>query len=204
MAALKPEAALEVLEHLLGSAVSQVLVAQIDWRTFLPVYESRARRPLVEAVAGRLPELPVETAGKPELVRELEEAPAAMRRQMLEAYLQREVARVLGLELTAGIEPEQGFFELGMDSLMAVDLKRRLETQLGISLPRTTAFDFPTIATLAAFLLNDLLRLELPSAQIPLVTEQQSQRRELLSEIKTLSDQDVEARLLAELERLNY
>jgi acyl transferase domain-containing protein/acyl carrier protein len=205
MVALKPEHALDTLEYLLSSDVPQAMVALIDWDTFLPIYEARARRPMVEAVAPQMPDTQIEAVtGKPDLVQQLEHALLDTRQHVLEAHLQREVVRVLALEPDSWIDPQQGFFDMGMDSLMAVDLKRRLEQSLRISLPRTAAFDYPTIEALAAYLLNDMLRLGPSQDQAKDTHNEQGQRIELLAEIKELSDQSVEASLVAELEQLNY
>jgi hypothetical protein len=46
-----------------------------------------------------------------------------------------------------------------MDSLMAVELRRRLEKDLGSSLPATLAMDRPTIGEAVDYLLGDVLGL---------------------------------------------
>ncbi len=56
--------------------------------------------------------------------------------------------------LPAKPDLKQGLFELGMDSLMAVELRSRLEAGLGQALPPTIAFDHPTIERLARHLLD--------------------------------------------------
>ncbi|WP_305039406.1 type I polyketide synthase [Frankia sp. Cj5] len=60
-------------------------------------------------------------------------------------------ARTLALD-PAMIEPGAGFFQLGMDSLLALRLQRDLSSALGWELPATALFDFPTVAALAAHL----------------------------------------------------
>ncbi|MBC7369125.1 MAG: thioester reductase domain-containing protein, partial [Undibacterium sp.] len=68
---------------------------------------------------------------------------------VLGTYLRGELARVLGHDAASTpINPQQGFFALGMDSLMAVELRTRLETDLEIQLPSTIAFDRATLADL--------------------------------------------------------
>ena len=44
------------------------------------------------------------------------------------------------------------FRELGLTSLMAVELKRSLEKAMGLTLPRTVAFEFPSVTALARHL----------------------------------------------------
>ena len=55
-------------------------------------------------------------------------------------------------------DPQLGFFDLGMDSLMAVELKNRLDTQLGTAVSSTVIFEHPTIAALAKHLAEEVLQ----------------------------------------------
>ena len=52
-----------------------------------------------------------------------------------------------------------GFFELGMDSLMAVELHARLSQLLKVSLPSTLVFDFPNIERLTQYIASEVLHL---------------------------------------------
>ena len=61
----------------------------------------------------------------------------------------------------------RGFLTLGMDSLMAVDFKHRMEQRFGVALPATLIFDHPTPAALARHLDNILA---VHSASFPLAT----------------------------------
>ena len=58
------------------------------------------------------------------------------------------------LRLTSPPSPEAGFFELGMDSLMAVELRNRVSRALGreVSIPNTLVFDYPDITRMAGYL----------------------------------------------------
>ncbi|MCP4111295.1 MAG: acyl carrier protein [Desulfobacteraceae bacterium] len=80
-----------------------------------------------------------------EILQQLEKAPLGRRQDMLTAYLQKQVAAVLDFDTSQLPDPGQGFFDIGMDSLTAVELRKQLEAGLGISLPSTLAFDYPSI-----------------------------------------------------------
>lgn len=57
------------------------------------------------------------------------------------------------LRLSNGyLDADRGFFEMGMDSLMSVELKGRLEKRFGARLPATLTFNHPTISAVAGYL----------------------------------------------------
>ncbi|MFE3553307.1 type I polyketide synthase [Streptomyces sp. NPDC059193] len=82
--------------------------------------------------------------------------PAAERLPSLIRLVQREAAVVLGVANADGIGAQQVLKELGIDSLMAVELRRRLSSETGVTLPSTLAFDYPTPAAIAGLLLDKL------------------------------------------------
>lgn len=69
---------------------------------------------------------------------------------------------MLGLASAAAVGRARGFTDLGMDSLGAVELCKALERSLGVRLPKTAAFDYPTVQRLAAHL-GDLLDRQAPA-----------------------------------------
>ena len=83
--------------------------------------------------------------------------PPAEQRLQLSDYLRGEIATVLGLRSDLPIDPLTRLFDFGLDSLMAVELKNRLQVGLGVSLRSTLLFDYPTIDTLTTHLLADVL-----------------------------------------------
>jgi phthiocerol/phenolphthiocerol synthesis type-I polyketide synthase C len=82
-------------------------------------------------------------------------APAAERQGMLESHLRGEVARVLGLS-AARLDVQRPLNTMGIDSLMAVELKNRVEADLGVTLPLIRLIQGPSVADLASLLLEQL------------------------------------------------
>ena len=157
--ALSPDAALEALGALLQSGVPQATVARVRWKTFKPAFEARARRSILDAIevaSSTETELP----GRGRLAESLRRASPTTIPVLLRNTVAAEARDVLGLPMSQPLDFEQGFFELGMDSLMAVEFKKRLEFALGCALPRTVAFEYPNITELAAHLAEPFLSRE--------------------------------------------
>ena len=83
--------------------------------------------------------------------------PSGARYNVLRTEIQTEVGKVLGLSEEQLPGFEQGFFDLGMDSLMAVELRNRISQLLGVTLPSTLTFDFPNIEQLTKHINSQIL-----------------------------------------------
>ena len=78
------------------------------------------------------------------------------RQQALVELAQEEIAAVLALPGASSVPADQPLKDLGLDSLMAVELRNRLSGQVGTKLPTTLAFDYPTARAMARLLLEKL------------------------------------------------
>ncbi|WP_394839239.1 SDR family NAD(P)-dependent oxidoreductase [Pendulispora rubella] len=157
--ALPSELALEVMGRLLATGVSHAIVAAMDWSRFTPIYEAQRRRPLIASVAAREPEANGIRGAEDgdDLRRQLESTSPARRLGRLKGIVRKEVGRVLGFGDDDILDPAAGLFELGMDSVMAVDVSRRLGSLFGRPVPVAAVFNHSSIETLARHLEEDVL-----------------------------------------------
>ncbi len=151
-----PEKGIAALGQILGTNIAQVTAVQIDWSIFKPIYEIKGQRSLLKQI-DQQPHEEIEPSQikRPEIIQQLEALTVNKRYGFLVAHLQTAVAKVLGLEPSQLPQIRQGFVELGMDSLMAVDLKRNLEASLGHTLSSTLAFNYPNVEALANYLTTE-------------------------------------------------
>lgn len=156
---LTPVSALASLQHLLLQNHPQVTVAHVEWPQFKAIYELRRSSPLLQLLPGvdAPAAAPAVDRAKAVLRQQLEGLPVGDRQEQLITVLQQEVGRVLGFGAERLPDLHSGFFDLGMDSLMALDLKGRLENSLGVSLPGTLIFECPTVTHLADYLVDEVL-----------------------------------------------
>ncbi|MEO3762704.1 ACP S-malonyltransferase [Streptomyces sp. B5E4] len=117
------------------------------------------------------PEAAVPAAAEPaaatDLLASLAAAPASERHTALAARMQRTLGELLEFPPDSPPDRQRGFFELGMDSVMAVRLGNLLEEALGLVLYAGVVFDYPSIDDLATYLLDELSLDDAPAPVVP-------------------------------------
>ncbi|MFE6880109.1 SDR family NAD(P)-dependent oxidoreductase, partial [Streptomyces sp. NPDC057677] len=159
---LDRDRALDALAQVLASDETVLAIAEVDWPTFVPVFTAARPRPLLAELpdvralepAEQDSEAPAESSSA--LVGRLATATDAERDAVLLDTVRTEAASVLGHTGLDAIGPHRALRDVGFDSLTAVDLRNRLSAALGIRLPATVVFDYPTPRALAAFLKTEV------------------------------------------------
>jgi acyl transferase domain-containing protein/acyl-CoA synthetase (AMP-forming)/AMP-acid ligase II/acyl carrier protein len=195
IAPLEPAFALQALERILASETPQRVVARIDWRVFKDFFELRGAKPFLSGIAASTPV--TAEPGRSQEVETLLHAPVAERKARLESYLQAEVAAALGFKDGRRPDLRQGFFALGMDSMIAVDLRRRLAHAFARNLPSTLVFDHANIRLLADYLASEVLGWGPAAAATPAAPAPAP-----AAEPAPVDETDLEAALARHLEKL--
>lgn len=168
---MQAERAIAALEVLLKTGAAQKVVADLDWSIAKPLYESHRRRPLLAHIKVEKQAFPLEGDDFPksDLLEKLARVSKNKRVSLLQAHIGEHVKEILGLDPSDPIDIRQGFFKLGLDSLMSMQLHNRLEASFNISWPTTVALEYPSIATLADYIAGEVLPLllgeNLPAGQ---------------------------------------
>jgi acyl transferase domain-containing protein/NADP-dependent 3-hydroxy acid dehydrogenase YdfG len=193
--ALRPAEGTRLFLELLRTDLAQVAAVPGDWSRFAQNAPPGAAGVFVEElVRGQAASVPAR-AMEDGLPARLQAAPPGRRRALLVEALHDLATTVLGLEAAASIDPVRPLKEMGLDSLMAVELRNALSAKVGRRLPATLLFDHPTLDALAAHLLG---LLELPEAvAAPAATDGAVEDR--AAEVRDLTDEEAEALLVKEL-----
>ncbi|MCG5469031.1 SDR family NAD(P)-dependent oxidoreductase [Micromonospora sp. LAH09] len=159
---MNPESAIEALAAAVDDREVALAVADVDWARFaLPFQAVRSGRLLDEIDEARV----ALTAAAPgaesaadadALRRSLTGLPAAERERVVLDLIRKNAATVLGHTAPGGVDVDRGFLELGFDSLTGVELRNALSAELGLPLPATLIFDYPSPLVLAEHVLDQL------------------------------------------------
>ena len=150
-----PQQGIRALDRLVRQDATTAVVMSMDWSVFEEAVEERP--PLLEDLLSTGSDDKAKSAASPDdLLTSLREAPATVHEELLVSFLQQEVQAVLRLQ--SAPEPKVGFFDLGMDSLRAVELRNRLNRAFSgeYTASNTVVFDYPDISTLAGHLVGEL------------------------------------------------
>lgn len=161
---MSPDQGLDILDSVMRSGVTQVAVVPVRWPKFLDKFVGPAHHPWWSTMdVPSQPSAPVIVDASPtassivatSAVDEIREAPIDERPTLLAAAIARVVERVVGLAANASMDHHQPLSEMGLDSLMAVELRNLLTSifEPVPPLPATLVFDHPTVAALTDRLL---------------------------------------------------
>ena len=188
------------LGKLLASSRAQIAAWPVDWSKLFAGFSGSAPSLFEEVINGPINEVPARgeaRSAEQNLSDRLAAGPAGRRLAILEAHVHSAALRVLGGTGYRSLDPRLPLQEVGLDSLMSVELRNSLANSLGRALPATLLFDYPTLESLVHYLAKDILMLELPesvSSQGP--GEPSIQEME---ELEKMSESEAELLLLAEL-----
>ncbi|WP_449344052.1 type I polyketide synthase [Streptomyces malaysiensis] len=153
---MSPRLAIDAFWQVMERDETVVVVADVDWERFVPVFTSARPSPLIDQVpeVARILAADAGTGADPtgessSLRDRLAEMAPADRQVAVLSLVRSQIAAVLGYPGPEAVDASRAFRELGFDSLSAVDLRNRLGTATGLRFPVTVVFDYPSAEELA-------------------------------------------------------
>lgn len=147
----------QALALALSSGQAQLTIAPIQWETIFSslglYHESR----FLQHMIAELPKEKQPTA----IALDLSGLSERDRKAKLKAFVTKHVKETLGMKEDSSISEETGFFDMGMDSLIAVDLKNRLQVGIGrtANISTSVVYDHHSIEKLTQHL-SEILKIE--------------------------------------------
>lgn len=176
-----------ILQTLLGRPQPVVGVLRMNARQWIEAIPSAAGLPFFRDLAKLAGSEQLGNTAQ-QLLAQLRSARPADRWPLLIPYLQQQLGSVLQLA-PERIEPRAPFHGMGIDSLMSLEIRNRLEVGLGIRLLATALFTYPNLMALAQHLLVRLELADVSDAQS--ATKRVPPKEVSSSDLDELSDEDL-------------
>lgn len=205
LATFTPQEGLQALEWAIHQNVTQVGVFQADWNEILKPYAFGEEPALYREIAQQMRKKISREKTRSEnvsLSRQLAEIAPDQRLSLLVAHIRQKAAQVLKMKNANTIDIHQPLQSMGLDSLMAIELKNKIEDGSKLNLPITSLLEGSTIADLSEILHNQILENEGEfSTPVGTLSEKHDTKtaeainsvraRKLLENIDQLSEDDV-------------
>jgi myxalamid-type polyketide synthase MxaB len=193
---IDPQRGVAILERLIRQQAVQVTALPVQWQQFLGQLPSGG----LATFFGKLHTAggtPAQTGWREQLAA----LPLNERRAWLTTQIRSTIAQILGAGTAEEIPLRQGLFELGLDSLMALELRQRLTLRSGYALRQTFVFDYPMVNTMVDYFSQNAF----PELFQPTEPSGAGQAQSTLTEdLMEISDAEAEALLIAALEQINH
>jgi acyl carrier protein len=203
---MNPEQGWEAFARALALDAPQLCVLPVNWNAYAQQFGEKP-----PAFLGALitkPHVTQTETGRaqtePGFEQRLQSTPKEKRASLILAHVREQTVKILGLPPSRRVEIHQPLREMGLDSLMTVELRNALSTTLGRALPGSLVFDYPTIAAISSFLAEKVFSVE-SSAASSLSTKQKGDEHEqqTLAHVQQLDEAEAEALLLEKLATLD-
>lgn len=165
---MPPEQCIKAMEQVMHLGGAEYAVMNVTWDKYLAPYLASGNIPSIlrdlvtaqdgaDAKPGRIAAL----------LESLSYVPSDERKEVVMEFINELAVRTLGLDAGVTIDPSILLTDVGLDSLMSVELRNSIGSAIGETLPSTMLFDYPSIDSLAEYLCNSILTFESESEDVP-------------------------------------
>jgi acyl transferase domain-containing protein/NADPH:quinone reductase-like Zn-dependent oxidoreductase/acyl carrier protein len=209
---IDPVGGFAALEAALRSKRASLMVCPADWPKVLstllrgdripPFFDSVVKAASTRShdqAAGNGPTpsaIPAKAGG---LTERLAAAAPNQRRALVVEQIRQDAGRVLGLKNLELLPNNKPLSDLGLDSVMAIELRNAIRAAIGQNLPATLLFDYPTVDALTNHVCRNVLQLEETPKPAPRAAQPVLAGDDVLQQIEGLDDEEID-RLLKEKE----
>ncbi len=148
---LSPAEVVFLLESYLNAGAAQAMALRVDWSKWRQSFRGSQESPLLENIFAAGVEGPETSGTKSDWRLRIESAAPADRTEVIGHAVRDVVGSVLRVK-PEGLRPDQPLTDLGLDSLMAVEIENSLESAIGVALPPASLMRARTIGQIATLI----------------------------------------------------
>ena len=190
---LQVDSGLATLDRIVAEDEPCPVLARVEWPRFHPRFTSLRPSPLLadlpDVRALSTAEVEASATRGAALIEKLAALPEEDREPAVLDLVCSHVAAVLGYGSAEQVDRKRAFKDVGFDSLIAVQLRNRLNTATGLRLPATLVFDYPNPTSLASFLRSEV------AASVPSPTDAAlAEFDRLEASLSAISSEDTDVR----------
>jgi len=192
-AALSPQEVTSLLESFLISHTTQVAAIRVDWAKWRQSHRSLQENPLTERIFASGVDLQENAGGAGDWQERIQSAPADKRDAVICQAVRDVVGSVLRVKPDT-LRDDQPLTDLGLDSLMGVEIENLLESSIGVALPPTSLMRARTIGQIGALISEHLGgESSVPAAEQQAAPVETAPAAEV--DVEALSDEDIDSLL---------
>ncbi len=165
---LSPVQVVTLVESFLNAGATQALAMRVDWSKWRQSYRGGQESPLLERIYAAGVDAPETSGAKSDWRLKIESAAPADRTEVIGQAVRDVVGSVLRVK-PEGLRFDQPLTDLGLDSLMAVEIENSIESSIGVALPPASLMKARTIGQIATLIAEHMGAA--PSKTIKIVAE---------------------------------
>jgi acyl carrier protein len=193
---IRPNDGIEILSRLLNYDLPQVTVVPANWALVANLYPTGTTVRIISDLLAEAQEKSTiqgdtTVISEGHFIQQIFAAEASQQTSLLETHIQELISQVLRIDLSR-LNLEQSLNALGLDSMMAIELKQRIEISVGASIA--------VVDLLKGSNIREIVTILMPQIQENQRLVSQEEISEMLTELQQLSPEETE-RLLAQMEQ---
>ncbi len=180
ISSLSPQQGMKALEYILSQKTKEAIVMDFDIKRWQQLYPQIALSNMFSLLEEKQEK---GSKNRESLINQLSSAKIKDKQYLIKKYVKEKISQVLRIPENE-IQEQMPLPNIGMDSMMALEFRSALELDLGISLPSTLVWAYPTTEALAGFLFFNLFDEVADASQ----SEQKELNEEAIDLLEQLKD----------------
>ncbi|OYW31088.1 MAG: beta-ketoacyl synthase, partial [Chthoniobacter sp. 12-60-6] len=186
---LSPKEVVLLLESFLNAGATQAMAMRVDWSKWRQSSRGGQESPLLERIYAAGVDAPETSGAKSDWRRKIESAAPADRSAVIGEAVRDVVGSVLRVK-PEGLRFDQPLTDLGLDSLMAVEIENSIESSIGVALPPASLMRARTIGQIATLITEHMGGAAAAAPKAPVVTDAPVATNDV--DVEALSDEEID------------